>query len=719
LFDPAAAKSPPRIPNGSGGFKTFSGPTAVSDYNSDPFWQSPAGQALGGAPYVANPGVLLNTTVLGTDTIQSQDRRNVFASASHDLFDKRMQIYSDILYAGLDSEGKLAPAPVVGLGAKQANINIPADNPFNPFGIDLGPIGGTNGLPPNGPRIRSRFWESGNRLFDTQTDYYHFVGGLKGEFDNGWGYNGAYTYNRYDQLAPTRNAIDGSALDLALQPSLNPTYAALGLSQLTGTGATPVPIYNLFSVPGQNSPATLDAISTTLLATTRSVEWDVGAVITGAPLDLPAGKLGVAVGGGFTEESLAVGFDPLTRKGKVPGLNAAQPTSGTRRSWAGFAEIRIPVTSPEMSIPLLRSLEITAAGRYETFDPGGDSAVPKVALRWQPVDEQITLRMSYSQSFVAPATFQLFGGDSVSVVGIGVPVTSAPGAAISGLQEYTVNRGNPELKPVNAENWSGGIVLSPKALKGLTLSVDYYHVSTRNDVFRVAAQTMVDDLNAKGSASIWQPYFSKADGSQITSTAVNQANDADWGNLIVPLRNGAAVQTDGLDFTGNYQFDAGAAGTFSLYASANLLLSYDYADPFAGSFHYAGQYSDLITGDPGGQGTLADYQINTGLTWDFHDFSWTINARYVPPVEVASGRNFTINGKGWTVDSWYSVDMQLAYRFSEKYGKLLRGTRLAIGVNNITDNDPPLIASAFEDNTDKSTYDIVGRFIYFELSKKF
>ena len=35
------------------------------------------------------------------------------------------------------------------------------------------------------------------------------------------------------------------------------------------------------------------------------------------------------------------------------------------------------------------------------------------------------------------------------------------------------------------------------------------------------------------------------------------------------------------------------------------------------------------------------------------------------------------------------------------------------------DNEPPLIASAFEDNTDKSTYDIIGRFIYFEVSKKF
>src|SRR5439155_18473871 len=95
LFDPAAAKSPPRIPNGSGGYKTFSGPTAVSDYNTDPFWQTPQGQALGAAPYVADPGVLLNTTILGRDSIQSQDRRNVLVSGNHDLLGKQVQLFGD------------------------------------------------------------------------------------------------------------------------------------------------------------------------------------------------------------------------------------------------------------------------------------------------------------------------------------------------------------------------------------------------------------------------------------------------------------------------------------------------------------------------------------------------------------------------------------------------------------------------------------------------
>ena len=47
------------------------------------------------------------------------------------------------------------------------------------------------------------------------------------------------------------------------------------------------------------------------------------------------------------------------------------------------------------------------------------------------------------------------------------------------------------------------------------------------------------------------------------------------------------------------------------------------------------------------------------------------------------------------------------------------GTTFRFGVKNLTDNIAPLIASSSEDNTDKGTYDILGRFFYFELAKRF
>ena len=69
---------------------------------------------------------------------------------------------------------------------------------------------------------------------------------------------------------------------------------------------------------------------------------------------------------------------------------------------------------------------------------------------------------------------------------------------------------------------------------------------------------------------------------------------------------------------------------------------------------------------------------------------------------------------------YYRIDMQIAYQFGRRGGnRWYDGARLAFGVNNVTDENAPFIASGAEDNTDKSQYDIWGRFVYFEVSKRF
>ncbi len=51
--------------------------------------------------------------------------------------------------------------------------------------------------------------------------------------------------------------------------------------------------------------------------------------------------------------------------------------------------------------------------------------------------------------------------------------------------------------------------------------------------------------------------------------------------------------------------------------------------------------------------------------------------------------------------------------------KLLRGTKIKVGVNNVFDTPPPFDAGAFNDNYDTSTYSIRNRFYYIGLNKKF
>jgi iron complex outermembrane recepter protein len=705
--------------------QAFSGGSAVGDYNTYAIahgYTDPTGNGLG--PYVplgmtplgaqldaldpdGNLGLngfypFLDTTAFGTHTIQSQDRRNVFANFDHDLFGKKLQFFGSFLYANDQSRGVLAPSPMVSLNLY--NIAVSSNNVYNPFGIDLGGNGGAGT-----PRIRSRFVDTGNRIFDAQSDTYHIVAGLKGEITPDYDWEAAYDYNRASQTYFTRNAINGAGLNQSLA------------GQLTDANFNLLPEYNIFALDGfnrTNGPQTLDTLKATLYNSGVSELWSADGRVHGTPYELPAGPLDFVVGSSYTFESLSLSVDGLTQLGLVPGLNQAFPFSGGKRDRAAvFAEMRIPIFSEQKNIPGFYGLEVTAAGRYERIWPGGDAGVPHIGVRWQPLDKQFTIRGGYSQGFLAPSIYNLFGPDFVSN-----PVLSLPGG--SG-QVQTQTRSNPGLPPANSENWNVGLVYSPKQIPGLTVSIDYYNIQQSHVVIADYA-SIARNLNALGSASPFAGGFTFFDGSTLTTTDPDQVNAGNWGNLILTNTAAAALRTEGLDLSATYERPTENLGKITLLGNANMIFNYEVrSSPSSPYHHYEGQWTANFGTS---QGVIPDYRINCGLVWEYQDFAYTILAHYIPSVtdlgflhpEVgAEFQGFTLNNQPWKVSDYYTIDMQLAYNFGEKWGRFLKGTRLSVGANNVTDVDPPLIASAIEDNTDKGTYDILGRFVYFEISKSF
>lgn len=682
-----------------------------------PISTTPLGRALDATGVIApNAYPLLNTTEFGTteSPYDQEDRRNVFANLEYDLLEKKVQLFGDFLYANNQNQRVQAPTPNSFLALSR--ITIPKDNPYNPLGIDLGQNGTGD------PRIWTRFNDVGNRILDPVTDYYRFVSGLKGALDQKYlnSYEIGYTYNRSEQLQKQKNGINGAALNLALQPDFKADPSGK-LSKLTDASGRPLPTYNYFALPesGLNSPATLDALRAILHRSGVSEEYGVDARINGDSLELPAGPLSYAVGGDFRTESLKIDFDGLSTSGLAVGGATQLPFAGGKRDqWAVFGEARIPLTSPTWNAPGLHNFEINVSGRYEQVEPGGDSAVPKIALRWQPLDEQVTLRGGYSQGFLAPTLFTLYGPDRVE----------GPSLAVGGAagQVRIVRRSNPDISPATSQNWNAGLVYSPKQIKGLTLSVDYYNIDEQ-DIPVQDPILVANSLNALGSASPFASGFAFADGTRLTTPAPNQVTVANWGSAVVPTTPGAAQRTDGLDLGLTYARPTESFGRFTLDANANVLFNYTFrARPGAPYYQFAGLSTDIIAG---AQGTLPDYFITTRLTWEIKDLTYTVGARYIPevldlgnlhPSVGSTAHGGTLDRKAWEVSDYHLIDMQLAYEFgkSRKSSKWLDGTRLAVGVNNVTDNLAPFIASNFE-HEDKTTYDVLGRFVYFELSKKF
>src|SRR5439155_25837998 len=115
------------------------------------------------------------------------------------------------------------------------------------------------------------------------------------------------------------------------------------------------------------------------------------------------------------------------------------------------------------------------------------------------------------------------------------------------LQETVVLHSNPGLKPVSAENYGFGVVVSPKILPHLTVSVDYYHVKTVNDIFFFGANTEIQDLENNGSSSRFVELYQDTTGHHLTTTNANQITPLTYGILEQPQANAANIQTEGID----------------------------------------------------------------------------------------------------------------------------------------------------------------------------
>jgi len=95
------------------------------------------------------------------------------------------------------------------------------------------------------------------------------------------------------------------------------------------------------------------------------------------------------------------------------------------------------------------------------------------------------------------------------------------------------------LRPETAYEWSAGVVYSPKWLKGLTLSVDYWNISLRSIPAILGAQFIVDNGNVLPGLVQRAPTSIPGELGPITL-------------VIDPRFNVAGVSLDGIDYEAIY-----------------------------------------------------------------------------------------------------------------------------------------------------------------------
>src|SRR5438477_4861948 len=496
-------------------------PHSAPNVATSPFYTPP-----GAVPGIINgtPGdgnYLFFNFAAFTPALPPADRQTFYGSFNRDLCDKYLTVFADFKIARSFFDASLAAVPFTpdpfkipgtNVGFSPTGISVPITNAFNPFTVANATIAnffpnGT-GLPVyTGVRFRG-INDTGPRSEKFTYYDYLFDGGLRGEM----GEFGDYfkTWNWEAGFRYTRNEGKDISVGEVSQPGLRDALVDTN----PATAFDPFLNFHAHNTNAARARVYVD------LQNTGVFEMPIAyANINGDLFNLPAGPLSFAIGGEYDAPRFTRTRDPLNATFQSIGSVDGQGFRVNRDVWAMYQEIRIPVTSPTWNFPGAYSLEFDLAEREEWYSQNTaatsvvhsghsqfDTQRPKFSVRWQPIDQQLTLRGSYSEGFHAPQLFEISPASTQNFPSVTDPHNPKPlGGGIlplttpnnpTDVQVEERQIGNPDLQPEVAYEWSYGFVYSPKWLKGLTVSADWWHIDRRSIASILGAQFILDHENS-------------------------------------------------------------------------------------------------------------------------------------------------------------------------------------------------------------------------------
>jgi iron complex outermembrane receptor protein len=612
-------------------------------------------------------------------------------------------------------------------GVFPGDVTVPANNPYNPFGVKLT----TNGqsLPEFGPDITK-----------TTIRTLRNTAGLTIQLPKGWFIDASFMYGESDGTQTLPNFINKSRLQQALNGTL-PGFQGQFFNLFTDEAASGSP--NAKFIKALKIPEVEDF-------RTDIITWNVHG--GGTVWELPSGAVTVGAGLEYRSEDLIGNYDSNSRSGNVAGLQfGGQPTVGHRYVQSAFGEFNIPLLGEKWSLPGLRSLDVAVSERYDQYSDFGSAAKPKIAISYKPIQD-LTIRGTYAEGFVAPAIADLFGTPIIAETSI-----VDPKKGNAGYQTVSFTGGNPKLKPETAYSYYVGAVWNPGSsdpehswwgwANGFSAYASWFEIYRNNLIATLSPQQLVDTEGAFPGAVV------RGSNGFITQINANYLNVG-------------AERTDGVDFGFSY--------TSKEYSWGKIELNFD------GSYIYAISNKHFIGSTPAGAPKFQiwfqddvynnpDFKMvssifysktlfgidtfKTGLTLNFTDSEDDINSNFGGSKTAFTSDSATNPHYVHLIGSFTTLDWQISYTFGapaevtpqapppgySKDGKRIVGekavsprpegkswgirdylsnTTLKLGINNIGDVKPPYSSDWYEgyDTGNGTPY---GRYYFVQIEKKF
>jgi len=672
---------------------------------------------------------------------QRPERRYSLGAMGHYEFGEHADVYTQLMFNDYESIAQIAPS-----GNFFETNSVNCDNPLllpsmlPIIGCDAAAIAAGDSVT---MYIGRRNVEGGGRQQSFANNSFRAVAGVRGAISEAWDYDvsaqvanvraNTSTLNYYvtSRVARALDVIDNPAT-----PELDPTCRSV----LDGTDAACVP-WNPF-VPGGITQDQLNYLQAAGLQIGRITQEIYNGVVNGdlgvygVKSPLASDGIQVVFGTEYRRDTLENTVDAIQEIGGLGGSGG--PTigiDGATKVNELFMEARVPIAQDQA---YAESLTFDTAYRYSDYGSGVQTDTYKFGLEWAPVAD-VRLRGSYQRAVRAANIVELFTAQGFNLydddgdpcgaqardpeasdaecIATGVPAALVgAGSLDSPAGQYNfLQGGNPELQPETSDTTSFGVVLQPRWVPGLAITVDYFDIKIE------------DTISTFGPNNVLTACYSAGDANACSLINRNPGTGQLWigtGHIENLNTNIGSLSTTGYDvnigytgvelgrfgslafnLTGTYVIDRITTPVPDLDIAPNPGVTRDWYD-------CVGFYS-TVCGTPTPQwrhrfrtSWQTPWDVDLSLTWRHMTGATKLDG--ANDIADSTDLDYTLPGQDY-------FDLAANWAITEK-------ASVTLGINNVLDDNPPIsgaVGTTGNGNTYPQAFDALGRYVFLRATVEF
>ncbi len=430
--------------------------------------------------------------------------------------------------------------------------------------------------------------------------------------------------------------------------------------------------------------------------------------IAGPTYELPGGPLALSVFYEHRKSEADAGFS-RSQSSFDRSISLVYYADRSEEVDSASFEVTAPIISSRNARTLIHALDLQTSVRYDDYQINGVDRNPAFLAPGDPIPQanrntarlnstdytagfryapspDLAFRASYGTGFLPPSVAQITPSFFTQSLGVVDPRRSGMFESIPNVLQ--IRNGNPNLRPEESASLSLGMILTPRALPGLRLSVDFSRIAKDDEISFTDPQTIINK-------EMLVPE-------RVTRAALTQ-DDIDAGFAVgqitsvdASMINFAKTTVRTFDIQLDYSFDT-SLGNIRAYVLTTYLQDYmTQFQPGAPNDQNAGHLFWL------------KWRGNAGLTLDRDTWSLDWNMQYFDSYLLYPGSVplefvpvFTAQQGSDSIPRQTYHDIVGRFRVGEALGLtsgILADTDLQFGIRNVFNTSPPIVASPFPSN---------------------